>query len=294
MEPLVSLVICTCNRCEDLERLLGSLQELTYPRVEIIVVDNNSTDNTRAVSERFNVRYVREDNQGISFARNRGIRESGGEYIAFLDDDVIVCNPDWVEKMLHVFSSDSKAGVVGGKIIARCIGTGSKLLVDALLARNGQDLGEENRILSSGFWVLGCSIMFARAAIKDISFNTELGRRGKLLLGREELEFIDKIARKGYKTGYCAGAVVYHNLKASRFTFRYIARHSFYEGISVYLHNGSKFSEKAVLAILANAASTVFYLSAADYKAAVIRFTNLCRAAGVFWGPFFKTLNAGF
>jgi len=87
-------VICTHNRADLLADVLETIckQSLTAPGYEIIVVDNDSEDDTRrvteAVSHRYsNVRYILEPRCGLSHARNRGLREANGQYVAFMDDD---------------------------------------------------------------------------------------------------------------------------------------------------------------------------------------------------------------
>lgn len=89
--PLVSAIIPTHNRARMLARAVRSVLRQTYPRIEIIVVDDASRDDTKEVLESFadpRIRYVRhETNKGGAAARNTGIRAAQGEYIAFLDDD---------------------------------------------------------------------------------------------------------------------------------------------------------------------------------------------------------------
>ena len=94
----VSIVICTYNRAESLRETLGSLHAQKTDRVkaEILVVDNNSGDPTRQVVQDFSkmsrwpVIYLFEGQQGLSYARNTGIRHAKGPVMAFLDDDVVV------------------------------------------------------------------------------------------------------------------------------------------------------------------------------------------------------------
>ena len=90
--PLISAVICTYNRADLLAGAIESLLEQTLNPAhrEIIVVDNASTDGTRAVVEQFapdGVRYVLETRQGLGYARNRGWQEARGEFVAYIDDD---------------------------------------------------------------------------------------------------------------------------------------------------------------------------------------------------------------
>jgi glycosyltransferase involved in cell wall biosynthesis len=119
----VSVVIGTYNRCRRLAAALESLieQESKDVRFEVIVVDNNSTDNTREVVESFQqskipVRYIFEPHQGISHARNAGIIQAGSPIVAFTDDDVRVA-PDWVFTIKKTFDAHPEIGFIGGKVL---------------------------------------------------------------------------------------------------------------------------------------------------------------------------------
>ena len=97
---LASLIIATYNGARKLPATLASLAQQTLDRElwEAVIVNNNSTDNTSEVVEEFakshpelNIRLVFEPQQGLSFARNRGIDEAAGEYLIIIDDDEIAC-----------------------------------------------------------------------------------------------------------------------------------------------------------------------------------------------------------
>ena len=99
---LFSVVICTYNRASLLPTALQTVceQALDCTEYEVLVVDNNSTDETRFVTESFmqrysNVRYCFEPQQGLSYARNRGWREARGKYVAYTDDECKV-PPQWL------------------------------------------------------------------------------------------------------------------------------------------------------------------------------------------------------
>jgi glycosyltransferase involved in cell wall biosynthesis len=123
---LISVIISTYNRCESLKDTLDSLlnQECNGSfDWEVIVVDNNSKDKTREVIDsympKFNgrLRYVFEPKQGLSYARNRGIKESEGEIIAFTEDDAIV-DKEWLSNIYSTFMN-YKCDVLFGKILLK-------------------------------------------------------------------------------------------------------------------------------------------------------------------------------
>ncbi|HIK04017.1 MAG TPA: glycosyltransferase [Trichormus sp. M33_DOE_039] len=110
----ISVVICTRNRPEQLERCLRSLLNLSHPPQQIIVVDNApSNDTTRQIVAQIpQVEYVLEPKPGLSLARNTGIRHSTGEIIAFTDDDVEV-HPDWCLRLQQAFVNPQVLAVTG-------------------------------------------------------------------------------------------------------------------------------------------------------------------------------------
>jgi glycosyltransferase involved in cell wall biosynthesis len=108
-----SVVICTRDRPEALQRCLASLPQQTYPPREIIVVDNASRDQgTRAVVLAAGASYVREDRPGLDIARNSGARRANSEIVAYTDDDVIL-HRHWLERLVTAFDSPQIAAVTG-------------------------------------------------------------------------------------------------------------------------------------------------------------------------------------
>ncbi len=111
--PLVSVVIPTYNRAASLVEAIDSVLAQTYPEMEIIVVDDGSTDDTRKIiPQRYpQVRYFHQENNGVSRARNLGIREARGEFIAFLDSDDLWLS-DKTEKQVACFNQYPDVGLV--------------------------------------------------------------------------------------------------------------------------------------------------------------------------------------
>jgi glycosyltransferase involved in cell wall biosynthesis len=120
----LSIILSTYNRGELVQDAVASVlaqQETGTPDFELIVVDNNSIDNTRAIIERFaaadgRVRYLFESRQGLSYARNAGVREARAPLIVFTDDDVRA-EPDWAAAIVRAFREYPDADTVGGRVL---------------------------------------------------------------------------------------------------------------------------------------------------------------------------------
>ena len=113
VSPLVSVVIPTYNGAKYLPQALDSVLAQTYRPYEIVVVDDGSKDNTRAVLQPYltQISYVYQDNRGEPAARNTGIRNSKGEFIAFLDADDL-WHPRKLELQMNCFRQHPEYGLV--------------------------------------------------------------------------------------------------------------------------------------------------------------------------------------
>ncbi len=111
--PKVSVVIPTYNYAQYIEEAVDSVLVQTHKDCEIIVVDDGSTDDTRVVVSQYapDVKYIYQKNQGLSAARNTGIRNSKGEYIAVLDSDDLWLSCK-LEKQIRLFEANSRLGLV--------------------------------------------------------------------------------------------------------------------------------------------------------------------------------------
>src|ERR1700734_3508684 len=117
----ITIILCTYNRCASLAKALESTAAMTLPgsaEWEVLVVDNNSTDQTREVVEGFHSRYPRhfrylfEPQQGKSYALNAGVREARGDILAFTDDDVTV-EPTWLQNLTAPLKTGECVGTSG-------------------------------------------------------------------------------------------------------------------------------------------------------------------------------------
>ena len=121
---MISFVICTYNREKYIYECLSRLAKNTVKDGwELILVNNNSTDQTATECERFvedykpkNYHYFIEKQQGLSFARNRGIAEAKGEWLVFLDDDAMV-EQDYIANLQKHLSEHPETGAFGGQIV---------------------------------------------------------------------------------------------------------------------------------------------------------------------------------
>lgn len=240
-----TLIIATYNRAEQLMVTLGSVATQQYPasRWECVVVDNNSKDNTRerveafaSVHPKLNIRYCFEQNQGLSHARNRGIKEAQGEILAFIDDDERIVD-DFVAAYVELFNNKSDAMAAGGKIIAE-YPTGRPRWMSKYTERpiaNPMDFGQSVRLFPQGHIPGGGNMAMRREVFEQIgAFDTSLGRTGKSLIGGEESDLFERIAKHNMACYYVPRAVMYHIIPEEKLSQEYFCRLAYNVGVSHY------------------------------------------------------------
>jgi len=252
--PDVTLIITTYNRAKLLREALESVarsrrQPAAGPEVgievgiEVLVVDNNSVDNTAEVVAEirdggfpFDLVYLKEGQQGLSFARNCGIAAARGSLLAFMDDDQLIDEAYLCR--LPTLHAETGTACMGGKI-AYYNADGIPAWLAPLIEDVGQiDLGEgvrEMRGATPRDYLKGGNISFTRAILDQIGgFNTELGRIGDQLLGGEELEIQDRVIAAGGKVVYHSDLIQYHLLRPERRFKSYWRRHAYDWGRSEF------------------------------------------------------------
>ena len=233
--PKVVIGVCTYYRCLGLKRLLQSLIKLDYPNFEIIVVDNNSTDQTaKIISEFEKVKYIFEARQGLAYARNCLLNKCGKdtEYLGMLDDDETV-NEDWILRMLDCFQLDERIAVVGGPYIPCFEITPPAWMPYDFHAFNSEVRGigaYSVRMAAGGNVMLRMDIVRS----KKILFDYTLGYSGKVLLSGEDNDFFCKAMGTDNLCGFTEFAPVKHYIAKERTTFQWFTKRYFYEGITQY------------------------------------------------------------
>ncbi|MGH7233318.1 MAG: glycosyltransferase [Nitrospiraceae bacterium] len=243
-----SVIICTYNRSANLKAALSSLAQMNLPGAlqwEVIVIDNNSTDDTKKVVAEFArsalvVKYIFEPVQGLSHARNRGVRESNGAVLSFIDDDVVVA-PDWLLEVRNAFHQYQVACVGGRVPLRKNLITPKWWHEDYDNAIGACDKGDEIIVADAeylGLIGIGANLSFKRGAFeKHGDFRTDLGRIGASLLMGEEAEFCNRLKTNGELLIYYPKAVVYQCPDIHRMTKRYVQRWFFRIGEWLYLQD---------------------------------------------------------
>ncbi len=224
-----SIVIPTHNRAESLKRTLRSVLRQEFPknRLEVIVVDNGSSDHTKQVTEsfmpgaRYPVRYVSEPRVGLSHARNRGVDEAQGEIVVFIDDDALPRNGDWIQHLVQAYM-DPQVSAAGGDLEAVWpSGKRPAWLHDFLITPLGLTRFEFSKTTELHYpdYPWGANISYRRQCVqRQEGFFPGLGRRADQLLSGEETELCLRLEKEGKKIVYVADAIVDHTITAEQLT----------------------------------------------------------------------------
>jgi glycosyltransferase involved in cell wall biosynthesis len=253
----ITVVLCTYNRSETLASALNSAAALALPESvdwEVLVVDNNSNDQTFEVVTDFckrhpgRFRYLFEPQQGKSLALNAGIRHAKGKILAFMDDDVTV-EPNWLQNLTAALHNGEWGGA-GGRIIPawtcsppRWLSLKSRYAMAPLVAF---DLGSDACQLKEP--PFGTNMAYRKVMFeKHGGFRTDLGPYPGSEYGKaEDTEFGDRLLSTGERLRYEPSAVVYHPVPDNRMEKDYFLTWWFHKGeahIRQYgIRRGTKYS----------------------------------------------------
>lgn len=238
-----TIAVCTHNRASRLAGTLASLTSLEHTGIvecEILVVDNGSTDATRAVIEGVSaksaipVRYVYEEALGLSRARNRAVKESRNEIIVFLDDD-IEAPPEFLDEYRQAWSRWPQADCLGGKVELEWLVDRPGWLSEELSGLLGRTICEdiERAWRAPTFFIIGCNMSFRREVFERVGgFNPALGYQGATLIGNEENDLMNRIDASGGLIVFSPHPRLKHLIDRGKLTRRYFLRRYYYQGVS--------------------------------------------------------------
>lgn len=188
-------------------------QTLDKKFYEIIIVDNNSNDNTREVVKKYtdlpenNIKYVLEKSRGLHFSRHTGARVANSEIFAYTDDDSIV-DKRWLEELLKIYE-DEKIGCAGGKVIIKWDEKPPLWIIPYENVLGRLDYGPNFCILNSNEYINGANFSIRKKILYEVGgFNPD--QIGEVLVGDGETGLCNKIRKKGIKIAWVPDAIVWH------------------------------------------------------------------------------------
>ncbi len=228
----LSIVVCTYNRDKYIGKTLEHLYQQTLAKTdyEVIIVDNNSSDQTAKICQDFIAayseapfRYVVETNQGHSFSRNRGIEESKAELISFIDDDAFV-HQSFGSNTIRFFQDNEHVKVIGGKIIPVYEEQEPIWMSPYLLPLvSALDMGKSPRPFTGRKFPVGANMAYRQSVFDQYGlFNVALGRKGTGLMGGDEKELIYRLKVNDALIYYVPDVVVDHIIPEKRLGKKYI------------------------------------------------------------------------
>ena len=233
---LFSVVVCTYNRSKMLRGCLDSLcnQSLDKKLFEIIVVDNASTDDTPHVVEEFsphgNIRYILETRQGLSYARNRGLLESHGKFIAYIDDDARAA-PDLLDVASGVIKNlEPGVDCLGGPCHPFYTSPKPEWFLDRYEKRG---FGDTSRYLLASEYISGSNMIWAKEILDRVGgFDVNAGVKGDYLRLGEETHAFQKLweLNRNAKVYFSPELIIYHWVPEHKMKVTYRLKRKFTEG----------------------------------------------------------------
>ncbi len=244
---LISIIIATYNRCISLDKTLESLSLLRMPdniKLEVIIADNNSSDNTRSVVEKYRslfgdkIKYLFELRQGRTYALASAIRMSSGDIIATTDDDCIV-DQDWLSAMTKVFN-EKNVDLVGGKvkpILHMRLPRWLKIeeIGGPLVYYNLGNKYLENRLI--GIFPPGANMAFRKSSLQKYGSFIDTHRG-------QDRELVFRWHKQGALVGYSPDMIIYHQTSSCRLKKNYFRKWFFLTGKHSGIFNKDKYASQ--------------------------------------------------
>ncbi|MCX7955031.1 MAG: glycosyltransferase [Bacteroidales bacterium] len=237
----LSFIICTYNRHNYLKKCVDSIitqRSINLNEIEIVIVDNNSTDKTKDLIYEYikekkfnNIKYVSETNQGLSYARNKGVNTARGEWLAFIDDDAYLHNL-YVYNFFALLNKNINAVAFGGPILLDFETQIPKWYNNYIASVWGYFKPyNKSRFFSNNIYPRGSNMIIKKEIFDKYGlFNTHLGRKGEILLGGEEKEFF--LRMKNEKFYFDNSLIIFHYVPENRVNIEYIKKQSIFIGLS--------------------------------------------------------------
>ncbi len=220
MQALVSIITVNYNQLEVTCDLLESLRKISYPNIEILVVDNASAENPEPIKERYpEIELIlSEENLGFAGGNNLALRRAKGDYFLFLNNDTEV-EPDFLEPLIACLQSDKKIGMVSPKIrfydvpdtiqYAGYTPMNSLTVQQHLIGCKEKDEGQFNESRET-FSIHGAAMCFPRKVVEEVGLMADI-----FFLYYEELDWAERVKKAGYKAWYVADSLIFHKESVS-------------------------------------------------------------------------------
>ncbi len=247
--PFISVVVCSYNREKYIADAIESLvnQTLSADLYEVLIIDNNSKDRTGQIAiewiekhkDTHQISYFKESNQGLCFARNRGIQEARGQFICYMDDDGIA-DTNFLEVQYNFLKENPDVIGLGGKIIPRYV-HGKPAWIDGILEGlvSKVDYGNANFQYSGRKYPVGCNMTYRKDVLEQAGmFDTSIGQVGDNLVRGDETELFERVKQLNKPIYYLGNSRVEHVIEQDRLTRAHIKKMS--EGVGIGLRQASK------------------------------------------------------
>lgn len=237
----ISVIIPTYNRAKYIGLTIKSFIKQNYPKndFEIIISDNNSTDNTKTIiqgiidnNKDFNIRYLFEERQGVHFARNTAAKASNGDVLYFTDDDMIA-DRNLLKSIMDIYKNNRKVAVCTGRVLPRWKCKPPKwvrrCMNNAYLSLNDQG---DKIVITDYDW---CTFSCHEAILRNVFFQTNgfhIENTKGNWLGDGETGLNKEIEKKGYYFAYTGKAITRHIIPKARMTQDYLNKRMYNGGIS--------------------------------------------------------------
>lgn len=248
---LVSIIIPTFNRSDMLEFTLPRIVELThtYKQLEIILVDNNSSDNTKAVADRYveKIHYEFVAKQGKNNALNRAIDIARGEILVFIDDDVTPA-PKWLDEIIRSCEEWPEHHIFGGKVLPKFPADTPDWVMSGDFApfvfaihdlpQNEGPYQDDATPSGPNCWIR------KRLFDNNVRYDGNIGPKGTGRVSGSELEFFTRMKTQGIEPVYIPAAEVQHNIQKFQTTIKYLLKRSYASGMGyAYIYGFSGVSK---------------------------------------------------